>query len=66
MIHVAAGHLAKMQEKEAELRSHGYKHVGSSSKVEPMEYSKNEDFAAGSWSFTLTWNDPSGSSLSHW
>jgi len=55
MIQVVAGHAAKMQEKEAQLRSQGYKQVANHSEIGPMEYKKKEDFAGGQ---LLTGNDP--------
>jgi hypothetical protein len=58
MIQVTVGHLSKMQEREAELRARGYVEVGHRSTLKPMEYSKDEDFAGGQWSFSLTWSDP--------
>jgi hypothetical protein len=61
MIQVAAGSLPQMLELESELLTKGYKEVGHQSKIGPMQYSKNEDFASGKRSISLTWNDPGGS-----
>ena len=46
-----------MKELEDELRAKGYHRVGALSKLLPMEYIRQDDFA-DKLNCTLTWNDP--------